>query len=165
MKYLIKLITLTTGISALTLATDLSAGLQVEASSWESKAHGGFADFPPQNVIDGILSANSSWRGEGDGVWIQFDLETPTQIRGIALGFFKGATRKYTFDILISESGEADSWTEVSSRLTSSGTTENLEAFEFDSVSTRFIRLVGHGNTTENFPDWFNLTEAVILAK
>ena len=34
--------------------------IKVTASAWESKAHGGFADFPPELTLDGNLDAASS---------------------------------------------------------------------------------------------------------
>jgi len=143
----------------------VSAQVQATASAWEQKSHGGFGDFPPANTVDGIISADSSWRGEGAGVWIQYDLGKVLEIQSIQIAFLKGDTRSYVFDIMASEAGQVESWKTVAEGVRSSGTTIDLENFSLGGVLARYIRLVGRGNTSEKFPDWFNITETIFITR
>ncbi|NCP28660.1 MAG: hypothetical protein GW867_01395 [Armatimonadetes bacterium] len=129
---------------------------QGTASDWEQKARGGLADFPPANTVDGKLDKASSWRAEGDGQWIQYDLKSAQHLAGIELAFVEGANRRYTFSLETSPDGET--WT-TAHKGESSGKTEGFERLDLDAPEVRCVRIVGHGNTNEKFKDWINLTE------
>jgi hypothetical protein len=58
--------------------------------------------------------------------------------------------------VLVSTDGET--WTEVCSA-TSSGETNDLEAYRFDAAPARFVKIVGHGSNRNR---WVNITEAKI---
>lgn len=141
-------------------AADLDPKLiTVTASAFESKAHGGWGDFPPGNVLDGKLEVASSWRAEGKGQWIQFDLGAERRLAGMRAAFVSGDKRIYTYDLQVSATGTDGSWTTVAEQAKSSGTTAGFEALPLKPVTTRFVRLVGHGNNSEKFPAWINLCE------
>lgn len=151
-------------VTALPAETEAAtAKLAVTASSWEQKAHGGFADFPPELSIDGNLK--TSWRAEGKGQWIQFDLGSVRKITGVKIAFVGGDQRQYTLDIAASRTGAEGDWNVLHDKVTSSGTTAEPESFPIGPVAARYVRLVGHGNTSEKFPEWFNITEMVIVAE
>ncbi|MEX0886256.1 MAG: discoidin domain-containing protein [Phycisphaeraceae bacterium] len=143
----------------------LVTGVAVQASHWEQEAHGGWGDFPAENAVDGDRSPGSSWRGEGEGVWFQFDLGESASVRGVALAVLQGDARQYSFDVMVSDSGEAGSWRTVLEGAQTSGETLEMERFRFDAGRARFVRLVGRGNTSEQFPHWFNITEAAVVVE
>lgn len=107
------------------------------------------------NTLDGNLGTR--WSGQGDGAWIEWELNMDTALSGLAIAFHNGASRVAYFDIEVSLNGTT--WTQVFSG-ESSGTTTNLEEFYFTEVTARYIRYVGHGNSQN---DWNSLTEVEIL--
>lgn len=133
--------------------------VKVAASGWEQKAKGGWADFPPENTSDGQITGESSWRAEGDGQWIQYDMRSAQQVVAVELAFVDGAARRYTFSIETSSDGETR---RAVHRGTSSGKTEDFERFDIDGDDARYVRIVGHGNTNQKFKEWINLTEVRI---
>lgn len=139
------------------------ATLKVTASSWEQKAHGGWGDMPPERSLDGDLK--TAWMAEGDGEWIQYDLGTAQTLKAVKLAFAKGNERVYTVDILVSETGEDKTWTAVHKEAKNSGKTNDPESFDMKSAKARFVRVVGHGNTSEKFPKWCNITEAAFVVE
>jgi hypothetical protein len=128
----------------------------VTASSWEQKAHGGWADFPPENTLDGDLK--TSWRAEGEGQWIQYDLRGVRRLTGVRVGFMGGDQRQYRLSILTSRTGAENDWTPAVEKTSSSGQTLEPELFRISPIEARYVRLVGHGNTNEQFAEWFNIT-------
>jgi poly(beta-D-mannuronate) lyase len=71
----------------------------------------------PANTIDCDLGTR--WSGEGDGVWIQYDLGSPRDVGSVTIAWHKGNTRTATFDVRLSDDGS--SWTTVLDSETSSG--------------------------------------------
>ena len=137
--------------------------IKVTASAWESKAKGGFADFPPEATLDGDLKPNSSWRADGKGQWIQYDLGSAKKLSAIKIAFVSGDQRQYTIDILISKTGDDKDWTTIAEKAQSTGKTADFETFTLKAAEARYVRIVGHGNTSPKFPNWINLTEVSIL--
>ena len=140
--------------------------IKVSASSWEQKAHGGVGDFPPANTLDGSLAVESSWRAEGAGQWIQWDLGAPVKLRSVGLAFLFGDKRHYTFDLLVSNDPAATApWRPIRLKAKSSGGTTELEWLDVGGEPVRYVRLVGYGNSSEKFPQWTNLTEVAFVAE
>jgi poly(beta-D-mannuronate) lyase len=110
----------------------------------------------PANTLDNNLSTR--WSDEGDGAWIQYDLGSAQTVGSVSIAWHKGNTRKDTFDVQLSEDGS--SWTTVLARKTTSGTTLEPQKFDFPDGSARYLRVVGHGNTTNN---WTSITETAVL--
>jgi hypothetical protein len=139
------------------------SAVKVTASTWEQKAKGGWGDMPPERSLDGDLK--TAWMAEGDGVWIQYDLASAVSLKAVKLGFSSGDKRVYTFDILVSETGADNSWTTVGDKLKSAGKSNDPETFEFPATKARYVRIVGHGNTSEKFAHWCNITEAAFVTQ
>jgi hypothetical protein len=107
------------------------------------------------NVFDGDLTTR--WSAEGDGQWLQFDLgPNPVTIGQVAIAWHKGDSRSAAFTIDVSLDGT--DWTEVYSG-NSSGTSRDLEAYSFAAVATRYVRIVGFGNSANL---WNSLLEVEI---
>lgn len=131
----------------------------VTASDWEKAADGGWGDFPPQLTIDGSLDPKSSWRAEGDGAWLEYDLGEAVVLRGLQIAFLKGDERQYTFDIQISNSGAQGDWQTVLDRQLSTGASAQMETYSFKPAEAQYIRVIGHGNSDEDFGKWTNIVE------
>lgn len=111
----------------------------------------------PANVLDNDL--NTRWSASGDGQWIQFCLgSTPVSVTGVQIAFYNGNTRTSSFDVLVGSDGV--SWTTASANRVSSGTSTNLETFSFTPVTGKYVRIVGHGNSSNA---WNSYTEVKIL--
>jgi hypothetical protein len=137
--------------------------IKVTASAWESKAHGGFADLPPELTLDGNLAAASSWRADGNGQWIQYDLGAVRRLDKVKIAFVSGNGRIYTLDILVSKTGAEKEWTAAVEMSRNSGKTADYEPFKLNGAEARYVRIVGHGNNSEKFPNWINITEVAIV--
>jgi hypothetical protein len=106
----------------------------------------------PSNTLDGNLSTR--WSGEGDGVWIRYDLGAAVTVGSVSLAWHQGDIRRFTFDVQVSGSGS--SWTTVLSGARSSGSTTAKENYDFADRAARYVRVVGHGNTVNG---WTSITE------
>lgn len=105
----------------------------------------------PENTIDGDF--DTRWSAEGDGQWIRYDLGAPTTVESVSVAWYQAIVRPVTFDIEVSD--DAQTWTQVFNG-TSSGETLDLENYPIDATTARYLRIVGHGNTAN---DWTNITE------
>lgn len=110
----------------------------------------------PANTLDGDLGTR--WSAQGDGVWIRYDLGGATTVGSVSVAWHRGDTRRTTFDIQVS--GDGSSWTTVLSRRASSGTMLQPEAYDVPDATGRFVRVVGHGNTTNN---WTSIAEIALF--
>lgn len=98
------------------------------------------------NTVDGSLETR--WSADGDGQWIKYDLGSNKVIDYVKIAWFRGNVRTTAFDILVST--DDVNWTEIFSG-TSSGKTLQLETFDFEDVSARYVKIVGHGNSVNTF--------------
>src|ERR1051326_2414254 len=105
----------------------------------------------PANAIDGSLSTR--WSAEGDGQWIHFDLGASATVKSVRVAWYKGDTRSARFDVQVSDTGS--SWSTVYSG-SSSGSTTALETYDVTDWTGRYVRIVGHGNS---YNDWNSITE------
>lgn len=163
----------TTGIvlTAVFISAGFTSGgtFQVSASAFESKAHGGFGDFPPGKTLDNDFTPGSSWRVEvqdtGCGEWIQYDLGEVKTVVAVGIAFLSGEKRSYKFKIETSADGKT--WGTVFSG--ASGGANGLEPFETGETPARYVRLTGYGNTgigvESPFPKWFNIVETKISVR
>jgi hypothetical protein len=112
----------------------------------------------PGNTVDNNLSTR--WSANGDGQWIRFDLGTARMLTHVRIAFYQGNTRASRFDLQLSDDGVT--WRNAfTSTRQSSGTTLSEETFNFDDQSARYVRYLGHGNTSNT---WNSLTEVSIFA-
>ena len=73
------------------------------------------------------------------------------------MAWYRGETRVTTFDVRLSADGSA--WTTVLAGKRSSASAAGLEPYDFADGSARYVRVVGYGNT-EN--DWTSVSEAAV---
>jgi beta-glucanase (GH16 family) len=111
----------------------------------------------PGNVVDNNLSTR--WSANGDGQWLQLDLGTARTIGYVRIAFYNGNVRSSRFDLQVSNGGGV--WSNVLTGALSSGTSTQEQTFDFTDVSARWVRYLGHGNTTNL---WNSLTEVSVFA-
>ncbi|MFC8103753.1 discoidin domain-containing protein [Streptomyces sp. NPDC057363] len=109
----------------------------------------------PANTLDNDLSTR--WSAEGDRAWTRYDLGSAQTVGSVPVAWHQGDSRRSTFDVQLSADGS--SWKTVLERKTSSGGTREQQRFGFADASARYVRIVGHGNTVN---DWTSITETDI---
>ncbi|MCI4061509.1 polysaccharide lyase family 7 protein [Micromonospora sp. R77] len=109
----------------------------------------------PANTLDGDLATR--WSAQGSGSWIRYDLGAATTVGSIALAWYKGNERTSSF--AVQTSTDAASWTTVVGQRNSSGTSLQLETYDFTDRAARYVRVVGYGNPIN---DWTSITETRI---
>lgn len=95
----------------------------------------------PEKSIDNSLS--TMWAAEGDQ-WICYDLGQSQAINMLSILFAKGNERIFKLDIEISDDNKT--WKRVFTG-ESSGESTTHENFYFKTTKGRYIRIVGHGNS------------------
>jgi hypothetical protein len=109
----------------------------------------------PANVVDNKLTTR--WSGYGDGAWLKLDLGAGV-VSQVTVAVYNGNTRRNRFDLQVS--GDGMTWSTVWSGQ-SSGTTTAEETYDFDDVSARWVRYLGHMNTANGFN---SVTEVSVFA-
>lgn len=110
------------------------------------------------NMLDGDLGTR--WASEGVGESAIFDLGSVKDIDAFAFAYEWGDQRHYSLEIEVSEDGEyyVPVWSGVSC-----GYTDEYEKIELDErVKGRYVKLIGNGNTTNN---WNGVREFAILTR
>jgi F5/8 type C domain-containing protein/glycosyl hydrolase family 16 len=112
----------------------------------------------PANAVDGDLGTR--WSGEGDNAWLQLDLGSAATVSQVKLAVYEGDSRQNVFELQYRDGSD---WVTVYDGETS-GTTTELETFEFEPVETSAIRYLGHGydGEGEGEGDWNSLTEVQV---
>lgn len=111
-------------------------------------------ETPAAYAVDGDV--NTKWAASGYA-WLLMDFGSNVPINTVALSFMKGSERKYKFAIEVSEDGKK--FRRIYDGETS-GTTNELESFGFDTMNARYLRFVGFGNS---YNDWNSLNEIAVL--
>ena len=138
-------------ISSVARATNefIFQNISVTASSFQP----GTSNFP-SNTLDGNLSTR--WSAEGDGQYLTYDLGRVELVQSIDLAFYQPSiVRTNWFDVLLSNDGVA--WRNALTN--ASGTNASLANFDFTDWPARYVRVVGHLNSQNDFN---SITETVI---
>ena len=96
--------------------------------------------------------------GVAVGAWIQYDLGTMRTVGHVRVGVYQGNVRRNRFEIQVASTLGA--WTTVWSG-ESSGTTTAEETYDFADAPARWVRYLGHGNSTNG---WNSVTEVGLFA-
>lgn len=112
--------------------------VSVSATSSDSNVAG--------NVLDGNFQTR--WSAQGDGESIRLDLGKQVKVTSVKIAFHLGEQRVTVFDVDISSQGSV--WTRVYSGV-SNGITAGFETFDVKDTNGRYVRIVGHGNSQN---DW-----------
>jgi len=132
--------------------TKVVGGILATASTYQNDGTGYYG---PDNTLDGNYATR--WSAQGDGQWIQYELAQPTVIQRVLIAWYNGNLRTATFDLLTSP--DAVNWTTHLLNQQSSGTTTILETYDIPDTTARYVRIVGHGNSAN---DWNSIAEVAI---
>ncbi|OJJ16855.1 hypothetical protein BKI52_33690 [marine bacterium AO1-C] len=108
----------------------------------------------PDKSYDGSFSTRFSINGIGEH--ITYDLGSTKSIGTVQIAWYKGNSRTATFRIL---TGTSTGSLSQAFEGTSSGNTNNLQSYSFSQRNARYVRVVGLGNSANN---WLSITEARI---
>lgn len=111
----------------------------------------------PTNTFDNNLVTR--WAVQGDGQYILYDLGTAATVTDVEIAWYRGNQRQARFEVEVSN--DASSWTQVFAG-ESNGETTALERFSLADRAARYVRIVGRGNTQNN---WTSITEARIFGR
>jgi|GEM_PF-513713 len=103
------------------------------------------------NVLDGKF--DTRWSSSVNGAELVLGLEDTQQIGSLMIAFYQGGKRQTYFEVF--SSSDATNWTSLGD-YTSSGITSNLERVNIPDTHAKYIKIVGHGNSTSN---WNSITE------
>jgi len=103
------------------------------------------------NAIDGDLSTR--WASDNDTDYIITDLGEIKKVGTIGVAFYMGTTRKSNFELHVSTDNV--SWKQIC-KGQGSGTISGYEYFVFDPCDVRYIKVTGHGNTSN---EWNSIDE------
>ena len=95
------------------------------------------------NAIDGNL--DTRWSANNDGDYIITDLGEVKKVGTIGVSFHQGASRRTKFELHVST--DNTNWIQVC-KGEGSGTIDGYEYYVFDPMDVRYIRLTGHGNSS-----------------
>ncbi len=125
----------------------------IEASTFSSSNYA-------YNIIDGNIA--TMWAANGDNQWLIVELKEPFSIHHVRLSFLQGQKTESFFDILGSE--DMLTWEPVLLKTNSCNFSGGLQVFNFPpskkSREYRYVKLVGHGNSTDS---WNYISEIRIL--
>lgn len=105
------------------------------------------------NLLDNSLDPESRWSALGKGQWVEFDLGSVKKVKAVDIAFFKGDTRRSLFSISVGR--EKGKLTQIYTGQ-SGGTSLGLERFDIPDTDGRYIRIIGNGNSLN---DWNSFTE------
>ncbi|MBR3934805.1 MAG: discoidin domain-containing protein [Clostridia bacterium] len=103
------------------------------------------------NMVDNYLGTR--WSAQEDA-YVVFELEEEKEVTHAQIAWTSGAARQEIFDILTSTDGEE--WTIVYQGR-GSGTTTDMQLFELEPTTAKYIKYQGHGNSANT---WNSVAEA-----
>lgn len=107
----------------------------------------------PENTLDNNL--DTRWSQQGYEQWIKYDLGKTRRVNGVDLAFYQGNRRNAYFEIELSE--DDNTYTKVFVNGESSGTTTELERYNFADTPARYVKIIFNGTS---LGDWNSITEA-----
>jgi hypothetical protein len=110
----------------------------------------------PANTIDEDFGTR--WSAQGDGQWIRYDLGAEKNVHFLQIAWLSGDSRVSTFHV--EASTDDATWTPITAgNVNSSGATTGLETVDVVDTLARYVRIVGHGNSSNT---WNSITEVEI---
>lgn len=103
--------------------------------------------YLPTGTVDNVINNEivNRWSGNGAGTYITYDFGESKTLHSFGLATLNGDTRKFSFELLTSNDGQA--WNSVIPKSETSGTTNLFDIFPLGDVSARYVKVVGYGDT------------------
>lgn len=105
-------------------------------------------------AIDG--NPRTYWAAQEDGAWLQLDLGVVQTVGAVGIDWLHSEQRSTKFELLASTDGQE--WQQVFAGQ-SDGKTVGMERVRVPATRSRYLRIVGHGNTLN---PWNSITEATV---
>ena len=112
----------------------------------------------PAFTLDNSLAPNSRWSAQGDGQWITYDIGSVKTLAHMNIAFHQGDIRKTNIEIKTST--DLSNWKTAFSGYNPSSTL-SFQRFDLKASQGRYVRIIGHGNTNNN---WNSITEVQLFA-
>jgi len=106
----------------------------------------------PSNAIDG--KSSTRWSSKGAGKVIDFDLGQISNVKELAVSWYKGSSRVAFFDVRTSENNST--WTTVLGGASSYMNGGGLENYAINETQARYLRIIGGGNSSN---EWNSILE------
>ncbi|MDF2922432.1 MAG: hypothetical protein K0R57_1346 [Paenibacillaceae bacterium] len=103
------------------------------------------SQIPELTMDEDLLSY---WAAEGEGQYLQYELEEVSELGQVAIAHHQGQVRRALFKIEGSLDGA--SWTELFSGQ-SSGASSELEYYPVQEMQVKYIRITGYGNSVNKW--------------
>lgn len=110
----------------------------------------------PSNVLDNNYSTR--WSSQGLEKKLVLSLANYSKIKDVKIAWHNGNQRRAYFEVDASTDG--NTWFDVYTGGQSSGNTTGLQTFNISDVSARYVRIVGQGNSSNN---WNSILEARVV--
>ena len=95
---------------------------------------------------------NTRWSMNGKTPWIPFDLGAVQSLDQVGIAWHRGQIRKWRFAVDVSADGTT--WKRAYED-SNSGTSNDIENYDFGAQQARYVRIVDHGNGEH---DWTSIT-------
>lgn len=103
-----------------------------------------------ENVRDD--SFETRWSAKGSGQTLTIELPDISEVDSIQVAIHEGDKRKQNFELLYVNENQSEL---LIGNFETSGKTKGFESFTFQKVETKFLRLIGNGNSTS---EWNSIT-------
>ena len=134
--------------------------LKVEKVTASNEAYPDTA--PVSKLLDGDITDNSYWTSDKNNVTVDFDLGKPYNMTVVKMAFYNSSTQQCKFDLAVSDDGKT--WTDVSKNNASKQGDATLQPFPVNKTG-RYLRIIGHGNTTVKWYMFTSINEVEIYGK
>lgn len=105
-------------------------------------------DFSAGKTVDTSFSAEARWSSDATDAAITFDFGGLAKLSDIRLAWYLGDQRNAFYSV--EASSDDENWQPVVLDAESSGTTADFEVSALDDLVTRYLRIVGNGNSQDN---------------
>ncbi|MGJ8724759.1 MAG: discoidin domain-containing protein [Roseibacillus sp.] len=132
-------------VSSFGPVTNTGSGNSVSTQNSSSASASSTSAGSAADTLD--ANASTSWSADGIGEWIRYDLGTSRNLYQASIQWLDGTSRIYDFEIQVSNNSSGP-WTTVYAG-TSYGTLD-FEDYNFHTQNSRYLRVVGQGNSFDN---------------
>ena len=101
-------------------------------------------NYSASKSVDTSLSQESRWQSTALEQSIKYELAHRSLIKNISIAWHLGAQRQSFFSVEVSEDG--NEWQSALDNATSSGTTNDMESYDFAPTSAIYLRIISRGN-------------------
>jgi poly(beta-D-mannuronate) lyase len=156
-KKLVKVLALVTVLMFMFANLTYAAGVTVKADQTPQK------QYVAKNTIDGKLTDESRWSAESTWRTITYDLGSVKSVGSVDIAWAFVKNQQTTYDIAVSVDGKTYTTVVVAATCKPVEGFQN-NAFKF-ATKARFVKVIGHFNSSGEWGQWISIQEVKINAK